>query len=491
MSDLPRFSVIGRDPVPSSHGDRWFPLQNPATGEVWAEALEAEKLVVDLVVDGAVYAYRSVWRNTAPVERGRLLSHWATLLLEHRDEIAELEATDVGHLLQECRVDVERGAKWLSFYAGMADKIEGRTYPQIPGQLAYEAREPFGVVAGVNPFNGNPLMFAMKAGPALAAGNCLILKAPELAPASSFRIGELALEAGFPPGVVNVVTGRGEITGKFLNEHPDVTMMAFTGSIPAARSVIAQSASTIMPLILELGGKSAVIVLEDADLDVAVNSILHSNFVKSGQSCVAGSRVFVPSSLADQLHTRFAQVASRVRVGDPRDSRSDMGALISRQSRDRVEGLVSEAIRQGATCLQGGNPATSGVLARGNFFEPTVLVDVEDDNIVAREEVFGPVMSVLEYSDVDEVLARANSLRVGLSAQIWGNDAAKIQHLAGRLEAGMVWINTYRAIDPTIPFGGFKESGYGQENGFAAIDMYTRSKAVVWDLTTDRQLPYT
>jgi acyl-CoA reductase-like NAD-dependent aldehyde dehydrogenase len=488
--ELARFGVVGVAGATTPATGDYFPVGNPTTGQTWAQALEAGPDVVDDVVRSAEQTYLKTWRHTGPEARGQLLRSLADTMLAHKDELTDLEVTDVGHLRREAQTDVERGAEWLNYFAGLSDKIEGRTLAGKPGRLAYEVREPYGVVGGVNPFNGNPLMLAMKLGPALAAGNCLVLKAPELAPASSFRIAELALQAGLPPGVFSVITGRGEVTGKLLNEHPAVGMLAFTGSVRSARAVIEQSARTIMPLTLELGGKSAVIVLDDADLNVAIPSILHSNFVKSGQSCVAGSRVFVSADSYEKVCARFAQTAGRVRVGDPRDPDSDMGPLITRRQRDWVEGLVAKSVAAGARCLAGGRAATDGLLGAGSFFQPTVLADVTDDNIVAREEVFGPVMSILKYTDVDEVLRRANATTTGLSAQVWGNDASTIQHLTQNLECGMVWVNTYRAIDPSIPFGGMKESGYGRENSFNAVELYTRPKAIVWELDPRRSLPY-
>jgi acyl-CoA reductase-like NAD-dependent aldehyde dehydrogenase len=266
--------------------------------------------------------------------------------------------------------------------------------------------------------------------------------------------------------------------------------VAFTGSPGAGRAVIGSSATNIVPVILELGGKSPSIVLPDADLPTVIPSVRHSNFVKSGQSCVAGSRILVHASRYEQVCEELATRAKAVRVGLPTLPSSQMGTLISRSHRDSVDALVRRAVEAGATCLAGGAPADHGDLAAGAFYQPTVLADVTDDNPASCTEVFGPMASVLSYGDIDEALARANSSQFGLSAQVWGNDAAAIQYLARNLVAGTVWINTYRAFHPTVPFGGMRESGFGQENGFAAVAMYTRRKSIVWDLTTDRHLPY-
>ncbi|WP_267278957.1 aldehyde dehydrogenase family protein [Arthrobacter sp. CDRTa11] len=451
---------------------------------------EADAAEIDAVVAGAKAVYEKVWRGTAPEVRARMLGAWADAIVQHRDELADLEVADVGHLRREAMADIDNSARVLRYYAGIADKLEGRTFAQLPDRLSYGLDEPFGVVAGVSPYNGNANFVALKAGPALVAGNCIVIKAPEVAPLLNYRMVELALEAGVPAGVISVVTGRGAVVGPLLTEHPDIGMIAFTGGPDSGRAIINQSAKNIVPVFLELGGKSPAILLPDADLEAAIPSLLHSNFAKSGQSCVTGSRIFVPDSMYAQVSERLGQKAQTVRVGLPTKESSQMGTLISRPHRERVDNLVKRAIDAGAVALAGGTPAEDGELAGGAFYQPTVLAEVKDDNPAALNEAFGPMASVFSYSDVDEVTARANSSEFGLSAQIWGNDARTIQYLAKRLEAGTVWINTYRSFHPTVPFGGMKQSGFGKENGFDSIAMYTRRKAVVWDLTTKRELPY-
>jgi acyl-CoA reductase-like NAD-dependent aldehyde dehydrogenase len=487
---LPRLGYIAADGVVMPEAGQWLPVENPAHGELIAEAYEVTAGDLDDIITQAQAVLVSTWRNVLPDERGRLLRVWADLVLAHRDEIADIEVADVGHLRSEALGDIDSAIRLLRYYSGLADKIEGPSYAQIPGRLAYGVKEPYGVVAGISPYNGNPNFTVMKAAPALIAGNCIVLKAPEVAPMSTYRIVELALEAGIPPGVVNVVTGRGHIVGPILTEHPGIGMVAFTGGAGAGRSVIGASATNIVPVILELGGKSPAIVLPDAHLPTVIPSLLHSNFVKSGQSCVAGSRILVHESIYEQVCDELAAGAKAVRVGLPTSPSSQMGTLISRAHRDRVDTLVKRAVQAGANCLAGGAPADEGDLARGAFYQPTVLSGVADDNPAATTEAFGPMASVLSYRDVDEALTRANATEFGLSAQVWGNDAAAIQYLAQNLVSGTVWINTYRAFHPTVPFGGARQSGYGLENGMDAVDMYTRRKAVVWDLTTDRKLPY-
>ena len=466
-------------------------ILNPATGKVIGTLYEAGAADIDAVVAGAKTAYEKVWRWTAPEVRARMLTAWADAIAAHREELADIEVADVGHLRREALADIDNSARVLRYYAGIADKIEGRTFAQLPDRLSYGIDEPFGVVAGVSPYNGNANFVALKAAPALVAGNCIVIKAPEVAPLLNYRMVELALGAGLPAGVINVVTGRGEKVGPLLTEHPDIGMIAFTGGPGSGRAIIHQSATNIVPTFLELGGKSPAILLPDADLDLAIPSLLHSNFAKSGQSCVTGSRIFVPDSMYAEVSDRLGQKAKTVRVGLPTKESSQMGTLINRQHRTRVDGLVQRAITAGAVALAGGGPAEDGDLADGAFYQPTVLAEVKDDNPAALNEAFGPMASVLSYSDTDEVIARANSSEFGLSAQIWGNDARTIQHLAKRLEAGTVWINTYRSFHPTVPFGGMKQSGFGKENGFDSVAMYTRRKAIVWDLTTERELPYT
>ncbi|MDT3444704.1 aldehyde dehydrogenase family protein [Pseudofrankia sp. BMG5.37] len=475
-----RVEAVGAAETYVSHGD-YLALENPATGKVFAEAREADEGLVDQVVSGAQNTFRRQWRGTSPLDRARLLVRWADVLMEHQDELARIESTDVGHLYRESAADVANAAKWLRYFAGVADKIEGDAVDAHPDRVAHVTREPFGVVAGVNSFNGNILMFGIKAAPALAAGNCLVLKAPELAPLSSFRMAELAVDAGIPRGVVSVITGRGQVTGNALLRHPAVGMAIFTGGLGAAKAVIRSSAVNAIPLCLELGGKNAVILLDDVDVDRVVPHLLHSNFVKCGQSCAAGSRIFVPRPLADELTGRLAAAASRLRPGDPFSPDSDMGAVISETQVARIEDLVNRGTAAGATRLAGGHRAHGRPdVEHGHFFEPTVLADLMDSNVAAREEIFGPVVGVLTYDDVDEVVSRANGLDLGLSAQIWGNDSSTIHYVARRLEAGTVWVNTYRAIHPSSPYGGYKHSGYGRENGPEVLKTYTRGKTTVW-----------
>jgi acyl-CoA reductase-like NAD-dependent aldehyde dehydrogenase len=299
------------------------------------------------------------------------------------------------------------------------------------------------------------------------------------------------MEAGIPPGVINVVTGRGPVVGPLLTEHPGIGMVAFTGGLDAGRAIIGQSARNVVPVFLELGGKSPVILLDDADLVMAIPSVMHSNYVKSGQSCVAGSRIFVPESRYSEITDRLVAQAKRIRVGLPTDAASQMGTLVSRRQRDHVDGLVKRAVASGAVCLAGGKPVEDEELAAGAFYQPTVLADVADDNPAATTEAFGPMASVFPYADVDDALARANDSRFGLTAAIWGNNARQIQYLVRNLTAGSVWVNTYRATHVTLPTGGVKDSGYGREGGFDNVRMYTYQKVVLWDFTTERVLPFT
>jgi acyl-CoA reductase-like NAD-dependent aldehyde dehydrogenase len=485
-----RVGLISAAGVVVPSGGYEMEILNPATGRLIGYLHEAGPADIDAVVAGAKAAYEKVWRRTAPEVRARMLTAWADAISAHREELADIEVADVGHLRREAMADIDNSARVLRYYAGIADKIEGRTFAQLSDRLSYGLDEPFGVVAGVSPYNGNANFVALKAGPALVAGNCIVIKAPEVAPLLNYRMVELALEAGLPAGVINVVTGRGDKVGPLLTEHPDIGMIAFTGGPGSGRAIIHQSATNIVPTFLELGGKSPAILLPDADLDIAIPSLLHSNFAKSGQSCVTGSRIFVPASMYAEVTERLGQKAKTVRVGLPTRESSQMGTLINRQHRTRVDALVKSAINAGAVAVAGGYPAEEGELVNGAFYQPTVLADVIDDNPAARNEAFGPMASALSYTDTDEVIARANASEFGLSAQIWGNDARTIQHLAKELIAGTVWINTYRSFHPTVPFGGMKQSGFGKENGFDSVAMYTRRKAVVWDLTTTRDLPY-
>lgn len=487
-----QLGYISADGVVTPTGGTLLPVENPATGETIAEVHEVTADELDRIVAQAHAVQSATWRHTPPDVRGRTLGAWADLIVAHRAELAEVEVSDVGHLRREALGDLDSCVRSLRYYAGIADKLEGPSYAQIPGRLAYGLDEPFGVVAGISPYNGNASFVVLKAAPAIVAGNAIVLKAPEVAPLLNYRLVALALEAGIPPGVINLVTGRGEVVGPLLSEHPGIGMVAFTGGPGSGRAVMRQAATNIVPTFLELGGKSPVVLLPDADLNAAIPSALHSNFVKSGQSCVAGSRILVHTSKYEQVCDELARRAKAIRVGLPTLESSQMGTLITRKHRAHVHELVQRAVAEGASLLAGGAEAEDGDLAAGAFYQPTVLADVGDDNPAAACEAFGPMATVLSYRDVDEALARANATQFGLSAQVWGNDAAAIQYLAHNIHAGTVWINTYRAFHPSVPFGGFKESGYGKENGFASVAMYTRRKAVVWDLTptAGRALPY-
>ena len=474
---------VARDPV------QWLELLNPATGRVWAEVAEASPDDVDAIVETAAEAYRSAWREVDGTLRGRLLYRWADLVERHTDELARLDTIDTGNLHSESLSDVAGAVNWIRYYAGLADKVEGRSLPLAPHRVGYTLREPFGVVAGVNAYNANTITFAWKAAPALAAGNAVIVKAAELAPASSLRLGELALEAGFPPGVLNVITGRGEVTGRALAEHPGIGRLVLTGSARTAVELTRQAAQSLKALAFELGGKNAVIALPDVDARLFIPSVMYSNFVKAGQSCGAGSRVFLPAARYDELVEAFATAIGSVRPGLPDQPGSQMGSLISRRHRDGIHAAVAQGVAEGGRVVTGGTPL-EGSLAEGAYYAPTLVADLRDDNHVARTELFGPVIAILRYDSLDEAIARANALDVGLTAQIWGNDAHAIQRAVRDLEAGTVWVNTARSVHWTAPYGGYKRSGYGRENGIDALDLYTQIKTVMWDTSVDRQLPY-
>jgi acyl-CoA reductase-like NAD-dependent aldehyde dehydrogenase len=346
------------------------------------------------------------------------------------------------------------------------------------------------VVAGINAYNANTLMVAWKAAPALAAGNVIVLKAPEISPAATIRMAELAVQAGIPRGVVSVVSGRGHVTGAALAAHPGIGRLVFTGSAHTAAEITRQSAVNLKPLSFELGGKNAAIALVDVNLRRFIPSVLHSNFVKSGQSCAAGSRVFVHASRYEEVLSALTDGARKIRVGMPSDADAQMGSLISREHRDRVDSSVRAAVDAGAEVRVGG-AAQNGHLSKGAFYQPTVVSSLTDDNILAREELFGPVVGVMAYDDIEEVISRANALDYGLAAHVWRDRASEIQYLVKNLQCGTVWVNMYRGVHWTAPYGGYKRSGYGRENGFEGMETYTQTKTVLWDLTSDEEgLPY-
>jgi betaine-aldehyde dehydrogenase len=463
-----------------------IPVLNPHDGSMLAEVAEAGAADVDRAVEAARRA-APAWARLAAMERGRLLLRLADAIEGHGDELARLESQDTGHPIRDSRgLDVPRTAATFRYFGGMADKLHGSVVPVEAGFLNYVLREPVGVVGQIVPWNF-PLMFtSWKMGPALAAGNSVVLKPAELTPLTSLRVAELAREVGFPRGVVNVVPGLGAVAGQRLAEHPGVDKIAFTGSTAVGRKVVQASAGNLKRVQLELGGKGANVVFADADLAAAVNGSAFAIFHNQGQACIAGSRLVLHESIADAFLDRFVALALSIRLGDPLDPTTEMGPLTSPQHRDRVLSFCAVAREEGGEVVLGGKPPAREELSRGCYVEPTV-VRAPPRARVSQEEVFGPFVTVTTFSEDEEAIAIANGTDYGLGAGLWTRDVRRAHRMARAFRAGMVWVNTYKRVNPGSPFGGVGRSGYGRDMGFEAMHEYTQAKSV-W-LDVDAQLP--
>jgi len=450
---------------------------NPHDNSLLTRVAEADAADVDRAVAAAERAFPK-WSRLAAADRGRLLLKLADRIEAEADELARLEAIDTGHPIRDARnIDVPRTAACYRYFGGMADKFQGSVVPVETGFLNYVLRTPIGVVGQIVPWNF-PLMFtAWKMGPALAAGNTVVLKPSEITPLSTLRIAELMAEVGFPEGVVNVVVGYGHTTGHRLAEHPAVGKIAFTGSTPVGRKIVEASKGNLKRVQLELGGKGANIVFEDANLAAAVNGSAWAIFHNQGQACIAGSRLIIHERVADEFLDRFLGLAKSIRLGNPLDPETEMGPLTSAVHRDRVLAYVEVAREQGGQILVGGKPPSASELASGCYVEPTVVRAGPTDR-VCQEEVFGPFVTVTTFKDDDEALSIANSTEYGLGSGLWTRDLSRAHRFGGALRSGMVWINSYKRVNPGSPFGGVGQSGYGREMGFEAMHDYTEAKSI-------------
>lgn len=459
---------------------------NPHDCSVLAEIAEARAADVDRAVAAAAAA-APAWARTAAAERGRLLLRLADAIEAHADELARLESTDTGHPLRDARtLDVPRTAACFRYFGGIADKLQGDVIPVEPGFLNYVTREPLGVVGQIVPWNF-PLMFcSWKMGPALAAGNTVVMKPSELTPLSSLRLAELMVEVGFPPGTVNIVPGYGHTAGERLATHPDVRKIAFTGSTAVGRRIVEYSAGNLKRVQLELGGKGANIVFDDADVTAAVNGSAFAIFHNQGQACIAGSRLILQEGIAEEFLERFVALARSIRLGDPLDPATEMGPLTSPMHRDRVLSYVKVALDEGADILCGGAAPDDPALANGCYVLPTV-VRADPAARVCREEVFGPFVTVITFRTDEEAIAIANGTDYGLGGGLWTRDLSRAHRTAAAVRAGMVWVNSYKRVSPGSPFGGTGLSGYGREMGFEAMREYTEAKST-W-VNVDATLP--
>ncbi len=452
-----------------------FETYNPATGEVIAQVAAGTAADVDRAVKAARKALeQGPWGRMDAADRGKLLFDLAELVEKNAEELAALESLNCGKTINDSRGDLQGVVNTLRYYAGWADKIEGRTIPVRGSFLSYTIREPVGVVGQIIPWNFPLLMLAWKWGPALACGNTIVLKPAEQTPLTALRLGELAIEAGFPAGVVNIINGFGETAGDAIVTHPDVDKIAFTGHVDTAKIIQKRAADTLKRTTFELGGKSPNIVFADADMEQAVAGAFHAIYFHGGQCCTAGSRLFVQKDVKDEFVARLAEQAKGRRIGDPLNPETEQGPQVSQEQLDKILGYVRLGNDQGARLVCGGQRKGD----RGFFVEPTIFDEVRDDMAIYRDEIFGPVVSVVSFDDLNDLARRANDTQYGLAAAIWTKDIDKAHLFARKVKAGTVWINCYHVVETNTPFGGFKMSGQGRENGEAALEHYTELKTV-------------
>jgi phenylacetaldehyde dehydrogenase len=479
--EKPRKMLINGKWVDAVSG-KTFPTYDPSTGEVLAQVAEGDRADIDLAVKAARKAFdNGPWRKMTPSERGRLIWKLGDLIDQHLEEFAFLESLDNGKPLTVARAaDVPLAAELFRYMAGWATKLEGNTIPlsvpYTPGAkyLSYTLREPVGVVGQIIPWNFPLLMAAWKLGPALATGCTVVLKPAEQTPLSALRLGELIVEAGFPEGVVNVVPGYGETAGAALAAHNDVDKIAFTGSTEVGKLIVHAATGNLKRVSLELGGKSPNVIFKDADMDVAIPGAASGIFFNQGQCCCAGSRLYVEKDVFDKVIEGISANAKKIRMGSGLDPKTQMGPLVSEEQLSRVCGYLESGVSQGAKAVAGGKKKGE----KGYFVEPTVLVDTTEEMKVVQEEIFGPVVVAMPFSSEEEIVPRANDNVYGLAAGIWTRDISKAHRMAEALQAGTVWINCYNIFDAALPFGGYKQSGWGREMGHDVLNNYTQTKAV-------------
>ena len=474
-----RLLIGGQEVEPLS--GRYLDILNPATGEVIAMAAEADADDIDRAVRAARGAFEGAWGTMRAADRGLILNRLARLLEDHAEELVALESLDAGKPVAAVRrQDLPAAIDTLRYYAGWADKINGQVIPARHDALTYTIREPIGVVGAIVPWNF-PLMIGMwKIAPALACGCTVVLKPAEITPLSALRIGELALEAGLPPGVLNIVPGLGKIAGRALVDHPDVDKITFTGSPAVGREILAGAAGNLKRVTLELGGKSANVIFADADLDSATKAAASGIFFNSGQVCSAGSRVLAQDAVYDEVVERMLARAKAIRVGDPTEPGTTMGPIVSETQMNRVLEYVDIGVKEGASLAAGG----TRIGDRGYFVAPTVFADVEHEMRISQEEIFGPVVSVIRFGDEADAIRKANGTKYSLAAGVWSRDIGRVQRFAKKAKAGTVWINTYGYTDVRLPWGGSRDSGFGREHGDAALENFTEPKAVWMNLNS-------
>jgi acyl-CoA reductase-like NAD-dependent aldehyde dehydrogenase len=475
--------------APPAHG-KFFTSVNPTTGSSWGDFALSDVDDVDLAVRSSAAALIGPWGKMSATQRGRLIGAWGEKIAQNAQRVGSIESTQNGKLLAEMQLQARMAEDWLHYFGGLADKIEGSVVPLTrQSVLNYTLREPVGVVAVITPWNSPTFITIMAAAPALAAGNTIVIKPSEVTSASAIEIARLASEAGIPDGVINVVTGM-RATGEALIDHELVAKVSFTGSVAAGREIAARAGRRLIGCTLELGGKSPNIVFEDADLDLAQIGVLAGIFAAAGQTCVAGSRVYIHESIYDKLVERLVNRAKDIRIGDPLLADSQMGPIATKSQLEKDESMVARALGGGAELLCGGVRGQVADFPNGFFYTPTILHKAGPRNSIMTHEVFGPVLAITPFRTDDEVLQLANDSQFGLAAGVWTRDLRRAHLMARALQAGTVWINTYRALAFNSPFGGYKDSGIGRNNGIESIHQYLQTKSVWCELSTVAQDPF-
>ena len=469
------------------HSGRWFETENPFSGESWAEIPRGDAVDADRAVNAAAAAFEGPWSRMSASDRGMLLHKLGSLIERDAEHLARIESRDNGKLIGDVLNQVRYMARYFYYYAGLADKIQGHVVPMDkPKVFNYIRYEPMGVVVSITPWNSSLPLTAWKMAPALCAGNTFICKPSEHTSASLLDFARLAVEAGLPPGVLNVVTGFGTEVAEPLVRHPKVQRIAFTGGNEAGKRIYGMAADGLKRVSLELGGKSPNIVFDDADMDQAVHGALSGIFAATGQTCVAGSRLLLQETIHDEFLERMTSITRAAKIGDPADPKSQIGPVTTRPQFDKIMSYIEIARKEGARCVAGGRALTGPAYGAGRFVEPTIFADVTNDMRIAQEEVFGPVLSVLKFRDEEDAIRIANDVRFGLAAGVWTQSLHRAMVMTNRLRAGTIWVNNYRSSSYTTPFGGFKDSGIGREGGVDAVREYMEPKSV-W-ISTDLQM---
>lgn len=488
MSELQQFQhyINGQSVAP--HSGEYFDSINPATEQAWCKVAKGNSHDIHLAVEAAHYAFKnSTWSEMTATQRGHLLRDLGDKIKENAEHLSVIEATDNGKLIKEMKGQLQYMPEFLYYYAGMSDKLSGETLPiDKKDMFVFTDREPLGVVAAITPWNSPLYLTLLKLAPALATGNTIVIKPSEVTSASILELVKLAEEVGFPPGVINVVTGFGQDVGDALTSHPLVRKIAFTGGSVAARKVVINSAQHFSRLSLELGGKSPNIIFEDANIENAVMGVIAGIFGASGQSCVAGSRVLIHQDIYEEFLQALVDRVTSIELGDPTSSTTEMGPLATKEQLERVKGFVQKGLQEGGQLICGGD--TPEHISQGYYYKPTILAFNNHDSAVTTEEIFGPVLSVMTFNSEEQAISLANHTDYALAAGVWVGDIGKAHRIVKKLDAGIVWVNTYRSISPMAPIGGSKLSGYGREGGMESMLEYTQVKTV-WINTSAEPMP--